>query len=39
MAEKRERRERRRKYAAPELKKGENLKRISAVTIGSTPVE
>ena len=31
MAEKKDRRERRKKYVAPELKKGENLRRITAV--------
>jgi hypothetical protein len=37
MAGKKDRRERRRKYTAPELKKGDNLRRISAGTLTSTP--
>jgi hypothetical protein len=36
MAEKKNRRERRRRYTAPELKKGENLRRVTA-SIGSRP--
>ena len=40
MAEKKERRERRKRYVSPELKKGEDLRRIAAAAVtigGSTP--